>query len=123
MKRALFNPPTTSPRELSRRSALGLGATVAAGVLVSPRLLAAEEKRLVVVWSEGTANVDPKSGKVYPQDINTAIAEGLQPLATQGWEVVKASLNDLTTWRCVWWGRECYGWAGRLVSASCLRAS
>lgn len=64
-------------------------------VLLSPELLtAAPTKRKVVVWSEGTANVDPGSKAVYPNDINTAIAEGLKPLETKGWEVVKANLND-----------------------------
>jgi hypothetical protein len=56
--------------------------------------LAAMEKRKVVVWSEGTANVDEQSKKVYPQDINTAIAEGLAPLSAKGWDVIKASIND-----------------------------
>ena len=69
---------------ISRRTALGLGATVAAGVLLSPELLAAAAtKRKVVVWSEGTANVDPGSKGIYPNDINTAIAEGLKPLGKQ----------------------------------------
>jgi hypothetical protein len=64
-------------------------------------------KKRVVCWSEGTA---PKS--VYPNDINTAIAEGLKPL--KGWEVTTASLNDseqglpdslLNEISClVWWG-------------------
>jgi trehalose utilization protein len=80
---------------ISRRTALGLGAAAAAGVLLSPELLtAADAKRKVVVWSEGTANVDEGSKKVYPDDINTAIVEGLKPLEVAGWEIVKASLND-----------------------------
>ncbi|MDQ1257700.1 MAG: Trehalose utilization protein ThuA [Candidatus Hydrogenedentes bacterium] len=45
-------------------------------------------KRCVVVWSEGTA---PK--RVYPDDINGAIAEGLTA-SLKGWEVVKASIDD-----------------------------
>ncbi len=43
--------------------------------------------RCVVVWSEGTA---PQ--KVYPQDINGAVAEGLAGLS--GWEVVKADISQ-----------------------------
>ena len=88
--------PIRDPQSLpiTRRAALALGATVAAGILVNPRLLAASTKRRVVVWSEGSANVDPNSKKVYPDDINTAIAQGLEPLKGQGWEVVKASLHD-----------------------------
>jgi trehalose utilization protein len=105
---------------ISRRTALGLGASVAAGVLLSPEwLAAAPAKRKVVVWSEGTANVDPGSKEVYPNDINTAIAEGLQPLAASGWEIVKASLNDPdqgisdtllnSTDVLIWWGHKKHG--------------
>ena len=104
---------------LSRREALVLGASVAAGVLAAPSLLAATGKRQVVVWSEGTANVDPASKVIYPNDINTAIAEGLQPLAGQGWEIVKASLNDPdqgisddrlnSTDVLIWWGHKKHG--------------
>jgi trehalose utilization protein len=82
-------------------------------------LLAATNKRQVVVWSEGTANVDPKSKLVYPDDINTAIAEGLKPLQDQGWEVIKASLNDPDqglgeerlnrTDVLIWWGHKRHG--------------
>jgi trehalose utilization protein len=49
---------------------------------------AAEPKRVVVVWSEGTA---PKN--VYPNDINGAIADGLTK-SLKNWEVVKANLSD-----------------------------
>jgi hypothetical protein len=105
---------------ISRRTALGLGATAAAGVLLSPKLLAAAAtKRKVVVWSEGTANVDPGSKGVYPDDINTAIAEGLKPLEASGWEIVKASLNDPdqgisdallnSTDVLIWWGHKKHG--------------
>jgi len=105
---------------ISRRTALGLGATVAAGVLLSPEwLVAAASKRKVVVWSEGTANVDPGSKGVYPNDINTAIAEGLKPLEAKGWEIVKASLNDPnqgisddllnSTDVLIWWGHKKHG--------------
>ncbi len=96
-------------QEFSRRELLWPGAAVAAGLVLGAGLNAgaAEESntqkkkkgkgkgkkakananRCVVVWSEGTA---PK--KVYPNDINTAIAEGLKEL--QGWEVVVANLSD-----------------------------
>jgi len=47
----------------------------------------AKGKKCVVVWSEGTA---PK--KIYPEDINGAIADGLKSL--KGWKVVKASITD-----------------------------
>jgi len=90
-----------------------------AGAVVAPRLMAAQEKRKVVVWSEGTANVDPASKKVYPDDINSAIAEGLKPLESQGWEIIRASLNDPdqgisesrlnTTDVLIWWGHKKHG--------------
>ncbi len=54
---------------LSRRDAIILGGTVAAGVALAPAALAEGGKRKVVVWSEGTANVDEKSKIVYPQDV------------------------------------------------------
>jgi trehalose utilization protein len=79
---------------------------------VSPGTAGAEKaraKRCVVVWSEGTA---PK--KVYPNDINGAIAEGLKEL--KGWEVVKANLSDPNqglpddllkrTDVLIWWGHQ-----------------
>lgn len=105
---------------VSRRSALAAGATFAAGTLILPQLLAAPgSRRQVVVWSEGTANVDPGSKKVYPDDINTAIAEGLKPLQQEGWEIVKASLNDpdqglsesrlSSTDVLIWWGHKKHG--------------
>src|SRR5260221_13015259 len=78
---------------ISRRAALARGVTAATAMLLSPRLFAAAAKRKVVVWSEGTANVDPGSKNVYPNDINSAIAEGLEPLEASGWQVVQASLN------------------------------
>ena len=84
---------------ISRRTALGLGATAAAGVLLSPKLLAAAAtKRKVVVWSEGTANVDPGSKGVYPDDINTAIAD-------QG--ISDALLNSTDV--LIWWGHKKHG--------------
>src|SRR5215472_10823364 len=108
-----------SNRRISRRAALAQGASVLAGAVVAPRLLALEQKAKVVVWSEGTANVDPASKKVYPDDINSAIAEGLKPLESQGWEVIRASLNDPdqglsesrlnTTDVLIWWGHKRHG--------------
>lgn len=46
------------------------------------------KKKVVVVWSEGTA---PKN--VYPNDINGAVAEGLKA-SLKNWEVVTANLSD-----------------------------
>jgi trehalose utilization protein len=106
---------------ITRRTALRLGATVAAGILAQADLLAADKKRRVVVWSEGSVNEDPKSesAKVYPNDVNTAIAEGLKPLESKGWEIVKASLNDPdqglsdeqlgATDVLMWWGHKKHG--------------
>jgi trehalose utilization protein len=104
---------------LTRRTALGLGATVAAGLILDLTVLADPAKRTVVVWSEGTANVDPNSKAIYPDDINTAIADGLKPLAEKGWDVVKASLNDpdqgisddllKRTDVLIWWGHKKHG--------------
>jgi trehalose utilization protein len=105
---------------ISRRTALGLGATLTAGMLLRPELLAAAPaKRKVVVWSEGTANVDAGSKEVYPHDINTAIAEGLKPLASRGWDIVTASLNDPdqgisdalldSADVLIWWGHKKHG--------------
>jgi trehalose utilization protein len=104
---------------ISRREAMALGGTVMAGLAVAPAVMAQAGKRTVVVWSEGTANVDPKSKGVYPEDINTAIAEGLEPLKAKGWEIVKASLNDPgqgisddlldRTDVLIWWGHKKHG--------------
>lgn len=73
---------------------------------------AAQKNPTVVVWSEGSA---PKA--VYPNDINGAIAEGLACL--DGWEVVKASIDDPEQGlpddllqRCdvlIWWGHVNHG--------------
>ena len=100
---------------ISRRTLLGAGMALAGGLLAEDRMNAeplAKAKRRVVVWSEGTA---PK--KVYPDDINTVIAEGLKPL--KDWEVVVASINDpeqgLTadmldnTNVLIWWGHQKHG--------------
>lgn len=96
---------------ISRRTLLGLGATAAAGVLFNLELFAQSAKRRVVVWSENTAPLD----KVYPQDINTAVADGLKKSLT-GWEVVIAGLDQPnqgitdellnSTDVLVWWGHK-----------------
>src|SRR5690348_16775687 len=106
-------------RGMTGRRALVLGAGLTAGVASVPALLAASGERKVVVWSEGTANVDPKSKVVYPDDINSAIAEGLQPLTTEGWHVHKASLGEPdqgisdellnSTYVLIWWGHKKHG--------------
>ncbi len=95
-------------QEFSRRELLWPGAAAAAGLVLGVGLNAsaaegsntrkgkkgkgkkakANANRCVVVWSEGTA---PK--KVYPNDINGAVAECLLKDLT-GWEVVKANLSD-----------------------------
>jgi len=118
----LTTPPGLSVaplRTVPRRTALAVGGTAIAGVLVSPHLLAAAANRKAVVWSEGTANVDPASKDVYPNDINSAIAEGLKPLEASGWQIVKASLNDPdqgfsgellnSTDVLIWWGHKKHG--------------
>ena len=109
-----FNSQTTKATRnaLSRRQALGLGAAATASLLLAPPMFAAAGKRRVVVWSEGTA---PKN--VYPKDVNTAIAEGLQPLAD--WEIITANLSDpdqgLNDERLnqtdvlIWWGHQKHG--------------
>lgn len=71
---------------------------------------AAKARHTVVVWSEGTA---PK--KVYPKDINGAVAEGLTQSLTD-WEVVTANLSDPDQGLpdallnradvLIWWGHE-----------------
>ncbi len=100
----------------SRRDVLKIGAAAAGAVLLQgvPGMAepTAAKKQVVVVWSEGTA---PK--KVYPKDINGAIAEGLAPL--EGWEVVAASLSqpeqglpdDLLNRAdvLIWWGHQRHG--------------
>jgi trehalose utilization protein len=101
---------------ISRRALLSGGLILAGGLLLGDRADAAErrgkDKRQVVAWSEGTA---PK--RVYPNDINTAIAEGLKPL--KDWEVLIASINDPDqglpdavlnkTNVLIWWGHQHHG--------------
>ena len=90
----------------------GIAASILSLCLPCPAVNAAQEKPTVVVWSEGSA---PKA--VYPNDINGAIAEGLACL--DGWEVVKASIDDPEQGlpdellqRCdvlIWWGHVKHG--------------
>jgi len=118
-KHALAEAEEYSTRGISRRTALVRTAAAMAGAFVVPRLLAAQQQRKVVVWSEGTANVDPVSKKVYPNDINFAVAEGLKPLESHGWEIISASLNDpdqgisdsrlSATDVLIWWGHKKHG--------------
>ena len=86
--------------------AMALG--VAGGCMAAPL-------KTVVVWSEGTA---PKN--VYPNDINTAIAEGLRAsVEMKGWDVVVANLSDPDQGLpdallakadvLVWWGHKKHG--------------
>jgi trehalose utilization protein len=100
--------------KISRRALLGGSLALAGGLLAAQEAEAAgrKPKRRVVVWSEGTA---PK--KVYPNDVNTAIAEGLKPL--KGFDVTIASLNDpdqglpqatlAATDVLIWWGHQKHG--------------
>lgn len=104
---------------MTRRTALRVGALGAVGLAAAPAVLAAARSRTVVVWSEGTASTDKGSKEVYPQDINTAIADGLKQLRLSDWEIVKAGLNDpgqglsdellQTTDVLIWWGHKRHG--------------
>jgi trehalose utilization protein len=90
-----------------------MAAVAVSGLLLGAKSGVAAEKRVVVVWSEGTA---PKN--VYPNDINGMIAEGLTK-DLPDWEVVKAGLNDPEQGlsddllkRCdvlIWWGHQKHG--------------
>ena len=70
-------------------------------------------KRVVVVWSEGTAPAN-----VYPHDINGAVAEGLRQ-SLPDWEVVTAGIDDPEQGLpaallnradvLVWWGHKKHG--------------
>jgi trehalose utilization protein len=98
---------------------LGLSLAAGAGLALVPGLAATPGRRKVVVWSEGTANVDPGSKKVYPNDVNAAMADGLKPLEAEGWEIVTASLKDpdqgvseellKSTDVLIWWGHKKHG--------------
>jgi trehalose utilization protein len=98
--------------DISRRRVLAFGTMTAGQLWLGRTTRAAESKRRVLVWSEGTA---PKN--VYPNDINGAVAEGLQSLP--GWEVVTAALADpdqgvseeslKKTDVLIWWGHQRHG--------------
>ena len=98
-------------QHISRRSILTTGAAVAGAMALGVHVQAADQpKRRVVVWSEGTA---PKN--IYPKDINTVIAEGLQK-DLDGWDIVIANLSDPdqgladdrlnSTDVLMWWGHQ-----------------
>lgn len=98
---------------ISRRTLLGIGAVTAAGALCNLNIFAADDKRRVVVWSEGTAPKD-----MYPNDINGAIAEGLKN-SLPDWEIITANLKDpaqgitdellKSTDVLMWWGHQKHG--------------
>ena len=99
---------------IPRHAALALCALIIVGTLATSSF-AADGKRRVVVWSEGTAQLD----KVYTNDVNTAIAEGLKPLEAEGWEIIIANLKDPdqgvnnerlnSTDVLIWWGHKKHG--------------
>ena len=88
---------------------LALMVPVLASCATTCETASTQAKRCVVVWSEGTA---PK--KVYPNDINAAVAEGLKSL--KDCEIVVASIKDPNQGisdellnRCdvlIWWGHK-----------------
>jgi trehalose utilization protein len=96
---------------ISRRDALVAGTTVVTSLCLGNLLQAAERRRRVVVWSEGTAPED----KVYPKDVNTAMADGIKK-HLRDWIVETASLADpeqgcseASLNQCdvlVWWGHK-----------------
>jgi len=102
---------------LSRRSFLGASAVGVGGVLLGQSQAGgaakAQAKPCVVCWSEGTA---PK--KIYPKDINTAVADGLRK-ALPAWDVVAADISQPDQGlpqallnRCdvlIWWGHKRHG--------------
>lgn len=101
------HPADRAPSQALNRRAFLLATTALSSLAPA---LAADAKRRVVVWAEGTAPAD----KVYPADVNTAIADGLKDLA--GWEIVIAGLKDpdqgLSEERLagtdvlMWWGHK-----------------
>lgn len=93
--------------KISRRAALAVGAALTGELLLGTASRADSPKRRALVWSEGTAPKD-----VYPEDVNTPIAEGLRSLPD--WEIATASINDpdqgvsnealAATDVLLWWG-------------------
>ncbi len=98
--------------KIDRRAFVSGGVILASTALLGGGAEAAKKNRNVVVWSEGTA---PKS--VYPNDINTVIADGLKPL--KGWDIATASINDPDQGLpdsvlnsadvLIWWGHQRHG--------------
>ena len=98
--------------QISRRTALGIGAAAGVSVLMGSTAQAAEEKRRVIVWSEGT---EPKD--TYPDGIRAAVAAALKPL--EGWEVITRTITDdsqgipesdlAKTDVLFWWGHKKHG--------------
>lgn len=96
----------------SRRSALKIGAVFTGSLVAGFDLAGAPAKQRVVVWSERTAPKD-----VYPDDINGAIAKGLEGL--ENWEVIKKNIDDpeqgvsdellSQTEVLIWWGHKRHG--------------
>ena len=100
---------TRQMKSLSRRSFVGLAAIATTSMILVRNAQAAT--RRVVVWSEGTAQED----KVYPNDINRAIADGLRKKLS-GWTIETATLSDPeqgcsveSLAKCdvlIWWGHK-----------------
>ena len=98
---------------MNRRRFLARTGAALAVAAASSVTHAADQKKVVVVWSEGTA---PKN--VFPDDINGAVVDGLKK-DLPGWEVVKAGIEDPDQGlpddllnRCdvlVWWGHKRHG--------------
>ena len=99
---------------MERRQLLRDGVRIAAGgLLVGPlvrvRAMAPSRRRVVRVWSEGTAPVS-----VYPDDIRGAVAQSLAKL--RGWDTRTATLSDpdqgvgeadlAQTDVLIWWGHQ-----------------
>jgi len=101
--------------KMSRRTLIGGGLALTAGMLVgqeSEANASLAKAKKVVVWSEGTA---PKN--VYPNDVNTDIADGLKGM--KNFEVSIASIDDpdqglsdeklAATDVLIWWGHKRHG--------------
>jgi trehalose utilization protein len=103
----------TMSQWISRRGFVGAGAAAVGALMLGGKVLGAQQNRTVVVWSEGTA---PE--KVYPKDINTAIADALKR-DLPDWNVVVANLSDpdqgisdellAKTDVLIWWGHKKHG--------------